>query len=217
MSSNLRIVAAFGLLLIAAIAGIFFSGQLILMLLKVAAPLSVDTYWSYVKALDLPQFAPYASKIKLAGAIGFGVPLLAWIALLIPLFKPKAAALHGDARFASGSDLAKKDMLKPSPTGIVVGKHGGKVVRLPGQQFVILAAPTRSGKGVGIVIPNLLDYQGSVVVLDIKQENFDLTSGWRKSQGQEVFCLTRSRKTGAPTVGTRSAISHRTRRFACRI
>ncbi|BBJ94995.1 type IV secretory system conjugative DNA transfer family protein [Xanthomonas campestris pv. campestris] len=187
MSSNLRIVAAFGLLLIAAIAGIFFSGQLILMLLKVAAPLSVDTYWSYVKALDLPQFAPYASKIKLAGAIGFGVPLLAWIALLIPLFKPKAAALHGDARFASGSDLAKKDMLKPSPTGIVVGKHGGKVVRLPGQQFVILAAPTRSGKGVGIVIPNLLDYQGSVVVLDIKQENFDLTSGWRKSQGQEVF------------------------------
>ncbi|MFS8371797.1 type IV secretory system conjugative DNA transfer family protein, partial [Xanthomonas campestris pv. armoraciae] len=83
MSSNLRIVAAFGLLLIAAIAGIFFSDQLILMLLKVAAPLSVDTYWSYVKALDLPQFAPYATKIKLAGALGFGVPLLAWIALLI--------------------------------------------------------------------------------------------------------------------------------------
>jgi type IV secretion system protein VirD4 len=38
-----------------------------------------------------------------------------------------------------------------------------------------------------VVIPNLLDYQGSVVVLDIKQENFDLTSGWRQSQGQEVF------------------------------
>ncbi|MGH6752361.1 MAG: type IV secretory system conjugative DNA transfer family protein, partial [Pseudoxanthomonas sp.] len=39
----------------------------------------------------------------------------------------------------------------------------------------------------GVVVPNLLDYQESVVVLDIKQENFDLTSGWRKSQGQEVF------------------------------
>ncbi len=36
-------------------------------------------------------------------------------------------------------------------------------------------------------IPNLLEYQGSIVVLDIKQENFDLTSGWRKSQGQEIF------------------------------
>ncbi|WP_425611736.1 type IV secretory system conjugative DNA transfer family protein, partial [Xanthomonas campestris] len=144
------------LLALALLTGLYLSSQLTLALLKLAVPLHWDTYWSYVKALDLPQFAPYASKIKLAGAIGFGVPLLAWIALLIPLFKPKATALHGDARFASGSDLAKKDMLKPSPTGIVVGKHGGKLVRLPGQQFVILAAPTRSGKGVGIVIPNLL-------------------------------------------------------------
>jgi type IV secretion system protein VirD4 len=58
---------------------------------------------------------------------------------------------------------------------------------LSGQQFVILAAPTRSGKGVGVVIPNLLEYAESMVVLDIKQENFDLTSGWRASQGQEVF------------------------------
>ncbi|GAE50044.1 hypothetical protein XPR_0214 [Xanthomonas arboricola pv. pruni MAFF 301420] len=159
MTGKTKLSVAAVLLLLALTAGIYLSGQLILMLLKVAGPLSVGTYWSYVKALDLPQFAPYATKIKLAGALGFGVPLLAWFALLIPLFKPKAAALHGDARFASGSDLAKKDMLKPSPTGIVVGKHGGKLVRLPGQQFVILAAPTRSGKGVGIVIPNLLDYQ----------------------------------------------------------
>src|SRR5690606_24046952 len=56
-----------------------------------------------------------------------------------------------------------------------------------GQQFVILAAPTRSGKGVGVVVPNPLDYRESVVVLDIKQENFDLTSGWRKSIGHEVY------------------------------
>ena len=54
-----------------------------------------------------------------------------------------------------------------------------------GQQFVILAAPTRSGKGVGVVIPNLLDYQESMVVLDIKQENFDLTSGWRASRARK--------------------------------
>src|SRR5262249_29065138 len=44
-----------------------------------------------------------------------------------------------------------------------------------------------SGKGVGVVIPNLLDYQESMVVLDIKQENYDLTSGWRASQGQQIF------------------------------
>ena len=38
----------------------------------------------------------------------------------------------------------------------------------------------------GIVIPNLLDYRESMVVLDIKQENFDPTNGWRASQGQEI-------------------------------
>jgi type IV secretion system protein VirD4 len=78
-------------------------------------------------------------------------------------------------------------MFAAAPEGIVVGRLGRKLVRLSGQQFVILAAPTRSGKGVGVVIPNLLEYQGSVVVLDIKQENFDLTSGWRASQGQEIY------------------------------
>ena len=40
-----------------------------------------------------------------------------------------------------------------------------------------MIARSRSGKGAGIVIPNLLDFQESMVVLDIKQENFDLTSG----------------------------------------
>ena len=53
----------------------------------------------------------------------------------------------------------------------------------------MLAAPTRSGKGVGVVIPNLLTYSDSVVVLDIKGENFDLTSGWRASQGQKIYRL----------------------------
>ena len=71
--------------------------------------------------------------------------------------------------------------------GIVVGRLNGRLLRLRGQQFVILAAPTRSGKGVGIVIPNLLDYRESAVVLDIKQENFDLTSGWRQSIGHDVY------------------------------
>src|SRR5690606_26090336 len=66
----------------------------------------------------------------------------------------------------------------------------GKLLRLSGQQFVILAAPTRSGKGVGVVIPNLLDYRDSAVVLDIKQANFDLTSGSRRSLGHEAYLFT---------------------------
>lgn len=55
---------------------------------------------------------------------------------------------------------------KSQPT-LVVGRWRGRYLRFAGQQFVLLAAPARSGKGVGIVIPNLLSYSDSVVVLDI--------------------------------------------------
>ena len=51
----------------------------------------------------------------------------------------------------------------------------------------MLAAPTRSGKGVGVVIPNCLNYSDSLVVLDIKLENFDKTAGFRAKSGQEVY------------------------------
>ncbi len=187
-STLVKAVAALVTLLLALAAGLYLSHALMPMLLDVT-PQSAwyRTWWEYYRVIDLPQVAPHASKIKMAGGIGFGLPLLAWLGMLIPIFRERHKALHGDARFANAGDLARKDMFKPDPRGIVVGKMGGKLIRLPGQQFVILAAPTRSGKGVGIVIPNLLDYQDSMVVLDIKQENFDLTSGWRKSQGHEVF------------------------------
>lgn len=75
---------------------------------------------------------------------------------------------------------------KSQPT-LVVGRWRGRYLRFAGQQFALLAAPARSGKGVGIVIPNLLSYSDSVVVLDIKQENFRLTAGFRRAHGQAVY------------------------------
>ncbi|WP_460759799.1 type IV secretory system conjugative DNA transfer family protein [Lysobacter fragariae] len=181
-------MVAFGTGLVAVCVGIWLSGYLTLLLLKLnTGLLGWDTYFRYVRALDLPQVAPHVGRIKAGGALGFGLPVLAWLGVLVLMFRSKAVALHGDARFAHGGDLARQGLLKSSPDGIVVGRYNGKLVRLSGQQFVILAAPTRSGKGVGVVIPNLLEYQESVVVLDIKQENFDLTSGWRASQGHDVF------------------------------
>ncbi len=186
--NNRKLVVAVLALAVVLVAGIYLSGYLALLLLKLdSALLKWNTYLDYLKALDLAQVRPYVGKIKIAGLIGFGLPLLLWLALLFLLFKPARQSMHGDARFAHGGDLARQGMFKPSDNGIVVGKFNGKLVRLGGQQFVILAAPTRSGKGVGIVIPNLLDYRESMVVLDIKQENFDLTSGWRASQGHDVY------------------------------
>ena len=70
---------------------------------------------------------------------------------------------------------------------LVVGVWRGRYLRFTGQQFVLLAAPARSGKGVGIVVPNLLSYPDSVVVLDIKQENFSLTAEFRRAHGHDVY------------------------------
>ncbi|WP_413623785.1 type IV secretory system conjugative DNA transfer family protein [Luteibacter sp. Lutesp34] len=185
---NRRGYWAAGLCLAAFVAGNFFAGFLTLLFLGLKDEhVHWNTYWTYIRALGRTEVKPYVWKIETAGVVGFVLPLIVVLIVLYFLLKPKKQAMHGDARFASAADLRKQNMLSPAPNGILVGKYNGKLVRLPGQQFVILAAPTRSGKGVGVVIPNLLDYQESVVVLDIKQENFDLTSGWRKSQGQEIY------------------------------
>jgi len=168
--------------------GLYLSGWLILTFLQVGTKtLEFRTYWDYIQAMNLPDYQPYAGRIRWAGYIGFGVPLLLWFGLVVLLAKAKPQSMHGDARFAGKGELSKHGMLKEADNGILVGKFGGDLVRLPGQQFVILAAPTRSGKGVGIVIPNLLEYGESMVVLDIKQENYEITSGWRASQGQEIY------------------------------
>lgn len=172
-----------------AIAGDYLAGYLLRILLGLEdrVALGFRTFPRYLAGMDLPAMAPHRWKVLVAGGIGGGAAAASLACVLVALFRPRAEGIHGDARFARRGELAAAKMLQPAPTGVVVGKMGNEIIRLAGQQFVILAAPTRSGKGVGVVIPNLLDYQESVVVLDIKQENFDLTSGWRASQGQEVY------------------------------
>ncbi len=80
-------------------------------------------------------------------------------------------------------DLSQQHQQKPS---IVLGKFNQEFLYFEEAKFVALAAPTRSGKGVGIVIPNLLHWQSSLVCLDIKGENFDKTSGYR-AQFSQVY------------------------------
>ncbi|GGY27205.1 hypothetical protein GCM10008098_20340 [Rhodanobacter panaciterrae] len=170
------------------VAGEYFSGFLTLLFLRLdTGSLKWNTYLGYLRALNLPEVQPYFGRIKASGYIGFGLPALLWLLALYFMARKKKPSIHGDARFAHGGDLSKHGMFKRTDSGILVGKFRGELVRLSGQQFVILAAPTRSGKGVGVVIPNLLEYGESAVVLDIKQENYELTSGWRASQGQEVY------------------------------
>ena len=189
MSSKFKWLILFVLLAFALVGGAYLSGWILLTWLKLASvPLAFGTYFQYVNAMGLPKLAPFVNQIKVSGYVGFGVPILLWLGFAALMFRSKASSLYGEARFAHAADLAKVGFFKPTDTSIVVGKKNGKLLYYSGQQFALLAAPTRSGKGVGIVIPNLLSYQGSVVVLDIKQENFELTSGYRRNAlGQEVF------------------------------
>jgi type IV secretion system protein VirD4 len=176
------------LALVVLVTGEYFSGFLTLLFLRLdTGSLKWNTYLGYLSALNLPELQPYLDRVKVGGYIGFGLPALLWLLALYFMARKKKPSIHGDARFAHGGDLSKHGMFKRTDNGILVGKFKGELVRLSGQQFVILAAPTRSGKGVGVVIPNLLEYGESAVVLDIKQENYELTSGWRASQGQEVY------------------------------
>ena len=106
--------------------------------------------------------------------------------LLQVLLRAKPQPLHGNARFANRQDVRKEGLNKPN--GLLLGKFEQQLLRLPGYEFVLLAAPTRTGKGVGFCIPNLLAFSDSVVVLDIKGENYNLTSAFRKEHlGNEVF------------------------------
>ena len=112
---------------------------------------------------------------------GFGVALAALALILRPTPRP----LHGAARWARTHEIARAGLR--AQDGVLLGRHGGRLLSLAGAEHVLLAAPTRSGKGVGVVIPNLLAWRGSVVVLDIKRENWAATAGFRASHGQQVW------------------------------
>ena len=120
--------------------------------------------------------------------------------------KPKGHSdLHGSARWASDDEIKEMGLLEGR--GVYVGGwvkrfHGWQAVRLwlrlrpawvhcylrhDGPEHMLLYAPTRSGKGVGIIIPTLLSYPGSTASLDIKGENWALTSRYRQSLGHTVL------------------------------
>ena len=136
-------------------------------------------------APDFTFVAIINSYPQIYPAVGLALLLSFSVVFIIP-FLPQQRSLHGKARFASAAEIRKLGLY--GKDGIIIGKYNNKLLRFGGQQFVAIGAPTRSGKGVGIVIPNLLDYQYSAVVQDIKQECFDFTSKYRKEKlGQDVF------------------------------
>ncbi|MEO8747526.1 MAG: type IV secretory system conjugative DNA transfer family protein, partial [Rhodanobacter sp.] len=175
------------LLLICLFFGLWFSGFLTLWLLDLHTPLHVTTYVEYARALGLPAVRPYATTIRLAGWLGFGLPLTLCVIAAVTITWPRAKAFHGDARFASRSDLARAGLLKSSPDGVIIGRAGGDYLYLNGTRHLIMTAPTRTGKTTSIAIPVLLTYQHSIVCMDLKGELYQHTSGYRAAIGQTIY------------------------------
>ncbi len=155
-----------------------------------AGLVSIAHYW------DLYADDALLRKKLVASITVSGVGLLVVLpGALFAATRPRRS-LHGDARFAHPGEVARAGLLslpskrgRPAGPSILVGRYRGRFLALPGQLSVMLSAPTRSGKGVGVVIPNLLNWPDSVVVLDIKGENYDITAGYRAERGQAVYAF----------------------------
>lgn len=185
------------LFVICAIAG-QFAGSYVFARLAGIKDWGFLTLWQYKSSAFATK-----SAIQWRLNVGFGVSIL--IAVL-PVFLMLAALiggrtkreLHGSQRFATIAEIRKKGLLptdkeveeqtaKGRPPIYVGGKIGKRFLRWCSNEFMLLAAMTRAGKGISTVITNCLHYAHSMVIFDPKFENYLLTSGHRQSQGQKVF------------------------------
>ena len=132
----------------------------------------------------------YAPRIFLQGACiaasgGFISIVVAFAMSIWRAREAKTAATYGSARWAAASELRAAQLM--GQDGVVLGRFGRHYLRHNGPEHVLCFAPTRSGKGVGLVIPTLLTWPGSCVVHDIKGENWHLTSGFRARHGRVLL------------------------------
>jgi type IV secretion system protein VirD4 len=155
--------------------------------------LTIQTYTGLVKhwLQYSSQLEPiFAMQVMTPPGVAAGIFIFVLFIFRAPLmdfrpFKVKET-IHGDAKWASEKEVRKANLR--SKKGMLLGVYKGKYLVADGYQHTLLFAPTGSGKGVGFVIPNLLFWEDSVVVHDIKLENYELTSGYRQEKmGQKTY------------------------------
>ena len=142
----------------------------------------------------------YAPRIFLQGACiaASGGIISIVVAFAMSIWRAreaKTAATYGSARWAAASELRAAQLMDQD--GVVLGRFGRHYLRHNGPEHVLCFAPTRSGKGVGLVIPTLLTWPGSCVVHDIKGENWNLTSGFRARHGRVLLFDPTNRRSSA--------------------
>lgn len=114
---------------------------------------------------------------RVAGLAALGS--LAAVGLLIVAVRMRQTGdVFGDSRFMTGLETRGKGFRAKS--GVILGRIGRDLLRVEDDKHILVVGPTRSGKGVGFVIPNALSWRGSLIVLDIKRENHTLTAAHRR-------------------------------------
>ena len=210
------------LFLFAIVASFYLSG---FALLKTAGiPVTFDKlHWnSFIDTYQQYKGIKAYKWYLVAGMVGAVVPFIVFFIFVIVVFVAlrNKITIHGAARLANDSDLSKsgffpKDDVKKFSTALLIGKiikgkYKGEYLKYIGQQFLMIYAPTRSGKGVCIVIPNCLYYQESLVILDIKLENFIFTAGHRQDNlKQDVFLFCPDGYSDSDDMKERRMRSHR--------
>ena len=138
--------------------------------------------WRYRNVPELEPLLSTPLTVLLVSAGAGAVALFIHLGLKAGGFREKPDT-HGSAHWATGQEVREAGLLGATK-GLLLGiwPERGRLryLRHDGPEHVFVFAPTRTGKGVGLVIPNLLTWPHSVLVHDIKGENWALSAGWRQ-------------------------------------
>jgi type IV secretion system protein VirD4 len=173
------------------------------------SPFDIIKWWQAYQ--PFPEMKP---ELEIALQFGFVVLIMTFPASMFAASSfgtKRVSNAHGTATWSSGDELLEgsrkveeaikeavdEDEVSEIDQGLLIGRHDNRsLLRYFGDSHLITMAPTRSGKGIGSVIPNLLYYTGGVVVTDVKGENFQVTYRRRLALKQRVIALDPFRVTG---------------------
>ncbi len=140
-------------------------------------------WWWYFYDAYAPHVFLEGGAIAASGgliAIAAAIAMSIWRAR-----EAKDVHTYGSARWAECDEIERAGLLVND--GVVLGRYDDAYLRHDGAEHVLCFAPTRSGKGVGLVVPTLLTWPGSAIVHDIKGENWELTAGFRARHGRVLL------------------------------
>lgn len=160
----------------------YLMGQIGWQLIGTQGEAPFNAYW---QIWSYPNEAIHQKALMLLGIPAF-IFIVTPILAIAAYFKNKKRWIHGKARLATARDIRNSGLNK-NKGGIFLGYFNGKPLYENGDEHIQLVAPTRTGKGVSVIIPILLTYDQSMIIHDAKKELWDITAAYRKRCGHQVF------------------------------